>query len=243
MREVVRTYPYLVGSLIMLAVFLLGLRVCPRQQRWPMILSGLLMAPFSLPLMWIEPEYWHPTRVALFPIGPEDILFTFACGGVVWLISIWLVRDRFAVNLNPARMARRYLLGTLGGLAMGGVCRLYGAGPMTAIVLSSALFALPIFWLGGRLWQLAVAGLSGFTILYFAGLKAVFMLSPGSVSQWNAAGLWGPQVLGVPLDEIAGAAAFGLAWPLFAAYLFDARLEAVAIEGPNHGGCRRGVVA
>jgi len=243
MREVVLAHPYLVGSLIMLAVFLLGLKVCPRQQRWPMILSGLLMAPFSLPLLWFEPEYWHPTRVALFPIGPEDILFTFACGGVVWLISIWPVRDRFAVNLNPGRMARRYLLGTLGGLAMGGVCRLCGAGPMTAIVLSSALLALCIFWLGGRLWQLAVAGLSGFTILYFAGLKALFMLSPGSVNQWNAAGLWGPQVLGVPLDEIAGAAVFGIAWPLLAAYLFDARLEARATEGPNHGGCRRGVVA
>ena len=236
MLEPARTYPYLLWSLMLMVVCLLGLSVCPRQQRWPVILSGLLMVPFSVPLMLIEPEYWHPTRVAVFLTGPEDILFTFACGGIVWLMSIWLVRDRLAVNLNAARMARRYLLGTLGGLAIGGACRLAGAGPMTSLVMSFVSFALCVFWLGGRLWPLAVTGLGGFTILYFAVLKAVLTLSSGFINQWNTATLWGPRVLGVPLDEVAGAAAFGLAWPLFAAYLFDARLEALEIEGPNREG-------
>ena len=35
-------------------------------------------------------------------------------------------------------------------------------------------------------------------------------------------------MFGVPLDEVAWAAAFGLACPLFAAYLFDAPVEPVS---------------
>jgi hypothetical protein len=215
---------------MMLAICLLGLVACPRAQRWPMVLSGLLVMPFSLYSLPIEPEYWHPTRVAVLFIGPEDILIAFGSGGTVWLLSTWLVRDRLTVNLNPSRMARRYLLGTLGGLIIGAICRLAGAGPITAMVISFFLFALCVFWLGGKLWPLAVAGLSGFTVVYFAVTKLVFTLNPGFLNQWNTAALWGPRVLGIPLDEIAAAAGFGLAWPLFAAYFFDTRLEALEIE-------------
>jgi len=140
-------------------------------------------------------------------------------------------------------MARRYLLGTLGGLSIGGICRLCGVSPMTTIVLSSVLLALGISWLGGGHWPLGVAGLGGFTILYFAVLKAVFTLDPGAANQWNTAVLWGPRVLGVPLDEIAGAAAFGFAWPVFAAYLFDARLDGHTTVDPIRRGWWRGIVA
>jgi len=140
-------------------------------------------------------------------------------------------------------MVRRYLLGTVGGLAIAVTGRLSGASSLTATVITFVLFGLSMLRLGGGLWQLGVAGLGGFTAIYFALTKVLFILSPGYINQWNAAGLWGPRVVGVPLDEIAAAAAFGLAWPLFAAYIFDTRLEATAIEGPNHGGRRPGVVA
>jgi hypothetical protein len=208
-----------------------------------MILSGLLMGPFSLHTLLLEPQYWHPTRVAIFPIGPEDILIAFASGGSVWLISTWLVRENLAVNLNPPRMARRYLMGTLGGAAIGVICWICGASPLTATVITFPLFGLSMLWLGGRLWQLAVAGLGGFTAIYFALIKVLFMLSPGFVNAWNVAGLWGPRVLGVPLDEIVAAAGFGMAWPLFAAHLFDARLEVPTTAGPNRRGGRRRIVA
>jgi len=61
--------------------------------------------------------------------------------------------------------------------------------------------------------------------VYWAVLKLWHLLVPSFGAQWNSEALWGPTVFGVPLDEVAWAAAFGLAWPLFAAYLFHARLE------------------
>jgi hypothetical protein len=40
-------------------------------------------------------------------------------------------------------------------------------------------------------------------------------------------------ILGVPLDEIIWGAAFGGAWPMFAMYLFDARLRPALQSNPG----------
>lgn len=236
--ELVHTYPYLVASLVMLAVCLLGLPVCCRKQRLPMILSALLATPCSVHTLALEPRYWHPTRVVFSRFGPEDLLIAFGCGGTVWLISTWLVRDRLTVHLDPRKMAWRYLLVALGVLVVGGICWLLGTRPMTAMIAAFALVVLWILLLESGFWPLALAGLAGFTLLYIAVTKPVITLSPEFASQWNAAGLWGPRFLGIPVDEIAAAAGYGMAWPLFAAFLFDARLRAVAIEDADGTGSR-----
>jgi hypothetical protein len=40
---------------------------------------------------------------------------------------------------------------------------------------------------------------------------------------WNPHNLWGPRLFGVPVEEVAWALAYGAVWPLFMAYVFDAR--------------------
>jgi hypothetical protein len=96
---------------------------------------------------------------------------------------------------------------------------------MTATILAFTVLTVVILWRRRDLWPLAVTGALGYTLVYVAVLKLWYELVPGFGAQWNAVALWGPMVFGVPLDEVAWAAAFGLAWPTFAAYLFDARLR------------------
>lgn len=190
-----------------------------------MCLSGLLMLPFAYTSVLIEPTYWLPVRLAVFLTGPEDFIIAFACGGTSLLISIWFLQDRLIFTLDPARMARRYIIGTFSGLTIGGLFRLLGIGPLAAMVMAFVCFGLVVFWLGRRLWQVALAGLIGFTCLYFGVVKTMFILYPDFIQQWNTPNLWGPQIFGVPLDELTGAAGYAAAWPLFIAYVFDARLR------------------
>ena len=95
-------------------------------------------------------------------------------------------------------------------------------------MVSFSLLTAVILWRRRELWPLTLAGAAGYVLVYVAVLKLWHVVVPSFGAQWNREALWGPAVFGVPLDEVAWAAAFGLAWPLFAAYLFDARVEPVS---------------
>jgi hypothetical protein len=226
MMDYFRTFPYFAMSLLYLAVLLVILLCLPRRTWGSILLNGLMMIPFSLSSLFLEPQYWDPKRIAVCcGTGPEDIIFTFACGGLVWITAMWFVQDRLDFTAKPATMVRRFVFGTVAGLALGSLLKIMGAGPMTAIVLSFVMFTPVVFWLGGKLWPLPVAGLLGFPLVYFSIMEASFLLFPDFVNQWNPAVLWGPKIGKVPIDEITGAAAFGVAWPVFAAYILDARIK------------------
>ena len=224
MIQFVHTYPYLMLSLTMFGIFMIGLGVCPRQFRPTMILSGALAAPFALTSALVVPEYWNPARVAVFLAGPEDIVFTFASASIAWLASVWLLRHRITLLPRPRRMIWRYIGGAVGGLVVGGIgCRL-GGSPNTATVAAFSALTLIILWRRRWFWSLAFAGSLGYAILYVSVLKIWYVLVPDFVAQWNSRALWGPVIFGLPLDEIIWAAAFGAAWPVFAMYLFDSKL-------------------
>jgi hypothetical protein len=227
-----RTYPYLAMSLLYLAVLLVILLCLPRRTWGTILLNGFMMIPFSFSSPFLEPQYWDPKRIAVCcGIGLEDIVFTFACGGLVWISATCFVQDRLVLAAKPATMVRRFVIGTMAGLALGSLLKILGAGPMTAIVLSFVMFTPAVFWLGGKLWPLPLTGLSGFPLVYFAIMEGSFLLFPDFVNQWNPAVLWGPRIGAVPIDEITGAAAFGVAWPAFAAYILDIRIEPLRRHG------------
>jgi hypothetical protein len=37
--------------------------------------------------VFFVPYCWSPVRVADFPAGPEDFIFSFANGGIAWLLA------------------------------------------------------------------------------------------------------------------------------------------------------------
>jgi len=216
-------YPYLALSLALFIIFVAGLVVFQGQRRL-MLLSGLLSAPYALASVGFVPEYWNPVRVANFLTGPEDIIFSFANGGIVWLLSIWLVQRRVTLSLQTGRLFRRYIACTSSGVALILVCRFSGLGVMTSVTVSIVALGVLLLWRRGELWPIPVAGAIGFTLLYLVLTVAVSMIWPDYLMQWNADNLWGPIFLGVPLEEVVWAFGYGAVWPLLMAYVFDARL-------------------
>ena len=236
MGRFIHTYPYLMLSLTMLGVFLAWLAFAPRRLRSTSLLGGALAAPFALTSPLFVPPYWNPSRVVVALTGVEDVLFTFAGAGLAWLASIWPVRHRVAFQPRGARVWCRYLAGAACGLAVGHSAWRLGAGHMTASAVAFGVLTALILWRRRDIWPLAVAGSPGYALAYGAVRKLWHLLVPSFGSQWNAAAMWGPTVVGLPLDEVVWAAAFGAAWPVFAACLSDARLEPAAERGAQ--GCR-----
>jgi len=70
-------YPYLVASLVLLMISMTGYWVFPKRRR-ALLLSGLLSIPCSLTTFYFVPEYWQPVRLFDFPLGVEDIFFSFS---------------------------------------------------------------------------------------------------------------------------------------------------------------------
>ena len=225
MVRFIHTYPYLMLSLTMLGVFLGALALTLRRLRSMALLSGMLAAPFALTSPLFVPSYWSPARVAGTLTGIEDVVFSFAAGGLAWLASVWLFRHRVEFQLRPKRMWWQYAAGTACGLAVGHSSWRLGASHMAASAIACGALTAVILWRRRELWRLAVAGALAYALVYVVVLKLWYVLVPSFGTQWNAGALWGPTVFGVPLDEVVWAVAFGLAWPAFAAYLLDARLR------------------
>lgn len=224
MVSFIHTYPYLMLSLTMLGVFLGALALTPGRCRSVALLSGAFAAPFALTSPLFVPSYWSPSRVAVALTGIEDVVFTFAGAGLAWLASIWPVRHRVAFRPRLERMWWRYLVGAACGLAVGHSAWRLGGSPMTATIMAFCALTAVILLRRRDLWPIALAGIPAYTLTYSAVLKLWHVAVPSFGAQWNPKGLWGPAVFGIPLDEVVWAAAFGLAWPTFAAYLFDARV-------------------
>jgi hypothetical protein len=225
MTALIESYPYFVASLVFLGLLGVGLGLCPRPYRRTAVLSGLLAAPFALTSFTVVPYYWTPVRVVEFVAGPEDVILGLACGGLVWLLAAWPLRHR--INLAPALRPsfRRYMQCSVVGLGVGVVLLQCPVRPMTYTIVPILAVGLMVLYLRRDFWPLALTGAAGFTLFYVVLLRASFTVLPGFYSQWNTANLWGPHVGGLPLDEIAWAAACGAVWPLMMAYVLGVRLR------------------
>lgn len=225
------SYPYLAGSLVLAGLAGTGLLAWPRERR-AMLLSGLLSAPSALFALAFVPEYWNPRQVARFLTGPEDVIFSFANGALAWLLAVGLSRRELAIRPAPRRALPRYAGCTALYFAVSLPGWALGFPVMTASL--TGVLGLAVF-LGRRdpaRAPVAAAGALGFAALYTTLFGAVLVRWPDFLLQWNAASLWGPRLLGVPLDEIAWALAYGAAWPLVMAYVLDATPTVASAAGP-----------
>jgi len=210
--------------LALAAIFMAAFLACPRTQRRPMILSGLLSCPFSLCSFLFDPEYWHPLRIIDFPFSPEDILFSFTPGGLLWFVVISLMRADISLHIHIRIVLTRYRITVLHGSIVYAVFWLAGIGVMSAALIGIASVLGYTLWLRRDLWSISGIGMVGFTAAYAIFIKITFLAFPAFHWQWNVGAMWSTLLWGVPLGELAWAVMFGSTWPLVAAYLFDARI-------------------
>lgn len=219
-------YPYLALSLLLTAQAALALLLAPRTRRRA-LLSGFLATPSSLLSFAFVPDYWQPARVATLVVGPEDLLFSFSTGVLVWVLAERLAgRElpcwRFSLDRAGPVILRHLVWSTL-FLAVFLLSWAGGAQPMDATLLAAAVILPFVASRTRHAWRPALAAGGGFTLLYAVTFLAVLSAWPHLIHQWNHGSLWGWSLLSIPGEELAWAASFGALWPLTLAYAFDTR--------------------
>jgi hypothetical protein len=221
------SYPYFFAGVFWLTGLLLVVRSLPEASHRRLIVRlGLLMIPnclFPLGHHWYWIDYWNPTRVGGWMMGPEDVIFAFDIGATGCLAAIWLSRHRLIVAEQPVPRLGRLLAAGIPAQCAFLMLLSMGQSSMASAVLAMLVTVVPLLLLRPDLWRFSVAGGVGFSLFYCGIVKAVFWMWPEFVYCWKNTSPWGLLLFGIPLGEIAWAAGFGLCWPLFAGYVFDLR--------------------
>jgi hypothetical protein len=229
MENLTCTYPYLILSLFLLIFALLALALCPRSLRLIVLLSGIFSIPSSLASLDFVPSYWDPVRVAELWIGPEDAIFSFSTGILAFVMALWPIRKRIHIILKSKliilRLVSCYLYGILLNLFMIRVLRF---DIMPGTLLTIAIIGFSLAWFERTLIILCPYGILCFTFFYTLILKIGFWMSPEFLDQWNLPALCGISPLGIPLEEIAWAAACGAVWPMITGFIFGLRIPNVS---------------
>jgi hypothetical protein len=210
-------YPYLCCSLLLFAIFMLFFSL-GKPFRKVMLLGGLASAMYSLSAVFFVPEYWQPVLVLKFPVGLEDMLFSFANGGIVMFISLSVVRGRMSLNFTAGNLLIKYLLcSNLGALLCWFTYRA-GIPVMTSCLVAMPVVGLTLLVKNRRHWPLSVMGALGFTLLYMVVTALLSLRFPDFHRQWTMENLLGVLFLGFPVEEYFWAFGFGAVFPLIVAY-------------------------
>jgi hypothetical protein len=224
--DFVQVHPYLFANLPLLGLVLLLPRMTSnRDYERAAIFSGLACLPCSLAEA-TSAEYWHPMLLGGVHCGVESMIFTYSAGAAVWLLAALWKLENCTLGIRSFRTGFFHLSPwalSLTAVYVG--LWLAGMNCVTATLVSSA--GLLLFLLVRRLslWRLALTGLICFTPAYMLELKFEFAAWPNYIAYWNAGGLWGTLVFGIPRGEIAWAAVFGAAYPVVIASAFDIRFD------------------
>lgn len=221
--EVVALHSYLSTSLVLMALCLAGLWLAPRHRK-AALTSAMASAPTAVYALLFVPAYWNPVEVISLPVAVEDLLFSFANGGLVWLL-VAAASPPMTQTIDGAAVVRRWLGMTALFLPLLLVLSRAGLPVMQAGLLAAAAVCGFLLRRRPAHWRLAARGAVTFGALYAAVLWATFRIWPDALSQWNLTALSGVRLAGAPVEEFIWAVAFGGGWSVFMGYALDARLQ------------------
>jgi len=224
-------YPYLVTSLVLLTIAMTGYCVFRTHHR-ALFMSGLLSIPCSLTTFYFVPEYWQPVRLFDFPLGIEDIFFSFSTGMMAWFVME--VRPGDVVSETGwSRVLPRYFKVLALGIAM-----ILFMQQIPIMVMNQALVGITIIGviLSWNRWRaLPAALLTGvaFSSFYTLLLALMFANFPGFSIQWTHSNLFGLSVLGIPVEESIWAFIFGVCWVIVMVFVFNTKIPVSSDQEPN----------
>jgi len=215
-------HPYLVWSLVLLGSCLTGFFFFSRERK-NIFISAVLSSPAACTAVLFIPEYWRPARITPLSVGIEDLIFSFATGGIVWIIIGFTAGRNFTCNIVLTTVIKRYLiLVALGMTLMLILYRSTNLGVMFEAMIGITITGFILLLIQRfKSWRLAAAGSILFTLYYFFVTGLILYLFPNMGCYWNKEILLGISFFNVPVEEIAWAFGFGAVWPLAMAYVFD----------------------
>jgi hypothetical protein len=208
-------YVWLIWSSAFLIPWLV-LYICAAGYRRFMVRRSLATMIFGLSEPLFVPRYWNPP--SLFHLGQrtgfdiESFIFCFAIGGVGTVLTQIAVGQQpgDAARAGDGRLRWRIRAAALGTLI---VLLPFCGSPMHAGIIAMAVGAAGKLYCFPAQKKSIFAGGVVFFALYLVFLLGMKWIVPGYIEQvWNFKTLlrWHP--LGLPLEELLFAIAFGMFW-------------------------------
>ncbi len=212
-------YVWLVWSSAFLVPWLAVYMAFPRH-RQAMLWASLFTAPLGLTEPLFVPAYWSPpslfdfARTTGFDI--ESIIFSFGIGGIAAVLYN-LLTGRMLMRLPPGeQLAARHRLHHW-ALAVPflsfPLLYLFPWNPIYPAIVAMALGAIATMLCRPDLVRKTWMGALLFVAFYSVFLLGVELTASGYVARvWNLHALSGVRIIGMPLEELLFAAAFGAYW-------------------------------
>ena len=212
-------YVWLAWSAAFLLPWLAAYAAFPRHRR-AMIWASLITAPLGLTEPLFVPAYWNPP--SLFDLAHatgvdiESLIFSFGIGGIGAILYNVLTSRTDIPVLPDQRYSPHHRL-HYWALAVPflsfPVLYLFRWNPIYPAIVAMALGAAATMLCRPDLARKTWIGALLFAGYYLLFLLALETTAPGYIERvWNIQALSGVRVLGIPLEELLFAAAFGAYW-------------------------------
>jgi hypothetical protein len=215
-------YAYFFGAILFVAAWGV-LYALGKSHRKQMLWGSALSAPFALTGFLFMPEYWEPPSLfdldAKIGIGIEDVVWSAAVGGIASAVVEWIFGSRLApVRRNVTRPYRWAPL----ILILSAIVLLELFYPKTSIdnmIAAFCLGAINLCLIRNDLTWPAIRGGLVFAVVYMLLFAFFLVFYPDFIERYyTLENLWGPDIVGIPVEEFCFAASGGAVWTVFYEY-------------------------
>jgi len=207
-------YAYITLCLILL-LFWLFIFLMRKDLRREMLWASFWGMPLGFVDFFLVPAYWHPDSlfdlIKNFGVGIESFIFTFVMAGLASVIYEFFYKEK-PVKLVHGGGPHFWLL-LVTTLAFVGLSMLFPTKAIYNLMLIGAAGAIVTIYLRRDLWKQIIASGFIFSFLYLGIFALVNFIFSGFIEHaYNLKNTWGILVLGIPLEEMAGAFFAGAFW-------------------------------
>lgn len=236
-------YVWLVWSTAFLVPWLGAYVAFPRHRK-AMMWASLATSPFGLTEPLFVPTYWSPpslfdlARTTGFDI--ESLIFSFGIGGIgAVLYNLMTGRTLIAVSAAERHAPRHKLhyWALAVPLLSFPLLDLFPWNPIYPAIVAMALGAAATMLCRPDLTRKTWVGALLFLAYYSLYLRGVEWTAPGYIGRvWNLDALSGLIILGIPVEELLFAAAFGACWSgIYDHFTWTTPVATMTGTGTSHG--------